>query len=414
MLAVYPIVGFFNHVFICLNPVRVLHVYKTYLPENFTGVPRVIWEISEYLATKNVKSDVLCLAKAPSPVPILTGNHYTHQVRQTLEVASTGLSFSFLGKFRALLRNADVVHYHFPWPLADIAHMALRPRTPSIVTYHSDVVKQRHIFPFYRPLMHRFLRSVDHIVATSPQYASTSSVLRDYAAKTSVIQIGLGERAPTSPGLVAKWHEQVGADFFLFVGAPRYYKGLPFLIEAARASGLPVVIAGDKDPPWDFGRPIPKNVRVIGRVTDADREALLSLCRAFILPSHMRSEAFGVVLLESARASKPMISCEIGTGTSFVNVNAETGITVVPSDEAALANAMSLLARDPELATRLGRQARVRFESLFCAETMGEAYLSLYRSLIDKRAIAAQRKSLATNAGMPISSHETCACEADQ
>ena len=388
-----------------LPALRVLHVYKTYLPENFTGIPRVIWEISEYLASNGVTSDVLCLAKAPSHGPVKTGSHYTHQVRQTLEIASSGLSLSVLGKFRSLLRSADVVHYHFPWPLADLMHMTMRPKKPSIVTYHSDVVNQRYLLPLYRPLMNRFLRSVDHIVATSPQYASTSSVLRGYPEKTTVIQIGLGERQAPPASLLAKWRERVGADFFLFVGAPRYYKGLPFLMEAARISGLPVVIAGDREPPWKLIA-IPKNVQVIGRVADADREALLSLCRAFVFPSHLRSEAFGVALLEAARASKPMISCEIGTGTSYVNANAETGIIVAPSDGAALADAMSTLARDPELAARLGRRGRIRFESLFRAERMGEAYLTLYRSLREKRASCVRCEPLPIEPKKQF--HDTC------
>jgi len=367
------------------TPVRVLHVYKAYLPENFTGVPRVIWEISECLASKGVKSDVLCLARAPSRHPVKTGSHFTHQVRQMLEIASTGLSFSVLGKFSSLLRSADVVHYHFPWPLADLMHVAIRPEIPSLVTYHSDVVNQRYLLHLYRPLMHRFLRSVDHVVATSPQYVSTSSVLQAYAEKASVIPIGLREREEPPFSLVTKWRELVGKDFFLFVGAPRYYKGVPFLLDAASASGLPVVLIGDGELPWKFRRSIPGNVKVIGRVSDADREALLSLCRAFVLPSHLRSEAFGVALLEAARASRAMISCEIGTGTSYVNVNGETGLIVAPRDADGLAKAMSSLACDPDLAARLGRQARIRFESLFRAEKMGEAYLKIYRMLRGRR-----------------------------
>ncbi len=152
--------------------------------------------------------------------------------------------------------------------------------------------------------------------------------------------------------------------------------------------------------------PIPKNVQVIGRVADADREALLSLCRAFVFPSHLRSEAFGVALLEAARASKPMISCEIGTGTSYVNANAETGIIVAPSDGAALADAMSTLARDPELAARLGRRGRIRFESLFRAERMGEAYLTLYRSLREKRASCVRCEPLPIEPKKQF--HDTC------
>ncbi|WP_225246636.1 MULTISPECIES: glycosyltransferase [Rhizobium/Agrobacterium group] len=53
-----------------------------------------------------------------------------------------------------------------------------------------------------------------------------------------------------------------------------------------------------------------------------------------------RSEAFGLALVEAARAGKPMISCEIGTGTSFVNKHGETAYTIPPNDVASLSDAM--------------------------------------------------------------------------
>lgn len=358
---------------------RILHVYKTYLPDNCTGVPRVIYEIAEQLQGSGVDTQVLCLSDTPGDRPILTGSHITHQAKQDLFIASTGLSLSVFSRFNALIKDVDLIHYHFPWPVADLLHLTATRKAPTIVTYHSDVVKQRVLGWLYKPLQQRFLNSVDRIVATSPQYASTSIALRKFAHKTTVIPIGVADRVPPDASLIRSWRDRVGEDFFLFVGALRYYKGLPFLMEAARICGLPVVVVGGGESRLTD---VPPNVVFVGAVSDEDKEALLSLSRALVLPSHLRSEAFGIALIEAARAGKPMISCEIGTGTTFVNIHEETGLVAPPAHPAALAEAMRRLGVAPELAYQMGEMARRRYEQLFTAREMAQAYKALYEEVV--------------------------------
>ena len=95
-------------------------------------------------------------------------------------------------------------------------------------------------------------------------------------------------------------------------------------------------------------------------------------------------EPFGPSDTGLAWATRPSISSEIGTGTSFVNFNGETGIVTPPEDVAALAEAMRTLAAQPEQAEALGRAARQRYETLFRAEAMAEAYLEVYRELLGR------------------------------
>lgn len=304
-----------------------------------------------------------------------------HHAKQDLYIASTGLSLSLFKKFAELADQCDVIHYHFPWPMMDLAHFVVRSPRPSVVTYHSDVVKQARLLRLYKPLMYKFLSSVDRIVATSPDYLSTSLVLQQFRDKTSVIPIGIASHRPlVREETRTMWQQRLGKDFFLFVGAGRYYKGLDFLLLAARQTGLPVVIAGAELREIPAAQGIP-NVSVVGRVDDEAKEALLDLSAALILPSHQRSEAFGVVLAEAARAGRPMITCDIGTGTSYVNLNGLTGIVARPADPRALAEAMLKLAAQAPLRLQMGKSALARFEDLFTAKAMGAAYARLYQEV---------------------------------
>lgn len=352
-----------------------LHVYQVYLPEDFTGIPRVIWEMCEGMAKYGVESEVLCLAKNSPPMRLKIDGHIVHQVRTDFRVASTSFSFSIFKMFRELISRFDVVHYHFPWPPGDLLFLLAGRAKPSIVSYHSDIVKQRLLKKLYSPIQKLFLGNVDAIVAASPNYLASSPVLAKYRNKVSVIPYGLAERILPSEDLMSYWKEKVGEGFFLFVGSQRYYKGLQFLLQAARINGLPVVLAGAR---LSENLDLPENVINLGQVSDADREALLELCLAFVFPSHLRSEAFGVALLEAARAGRPMISCEIGTGTTFVNQANETGIVVPPRDPLAVAEAMLKITLDTKLSRRLGKAARHRYETLFRSEIMSESYIGLY------------------------------------
>lgn len=118
-----------------------------------------------------------------------------------------------------------------------------------------------------------------------------------------------------------------------------------------------------------------------GQVSEAEKHALLGACTALCLSSHLRSEAYGMVLLEAAMHARPMVSCDIGTGTSFINADGQTGFVVPPEDPAALAQALNRLLDDPQRAHAMGQQARRRYETHFTGDIMASAYLDLYRSV---------------------------------
>jgi glycosyltransferase involved in cell wall biosynthesis len=369
---------------------RVLHFYKSYYPDSFGGAETVINDVARSTAHHGVESEVLSLSRAPAQNTILIDGHWARKAHLDFEFASTGFSLSALTEFSRLASGFDIIHYHFPWPLMDVAHFLARIGKPTVVTYHSDIVRQRRLLALYKPLMYRFLDDVSHIVATSPNYLQSSSVLQRYRQKVSVIPICVRPISTASISAAATngWRQRLGERFFLFLGALRYYKGLPFLVDAAERTGYPVAIAGTGEMSSYLAQEVRRrgitNVHLLGEQSQADKSGLLNACYAFVFPSHLRSEAFGVALLEAAEFGRALISCEIGTGTSYVNVDGETGRVVPPSDPQALAAAMTHLWENREAAAHMGRRARQRYHALFTVESAGAAYASLYRRLLGK------------------------------
>lgn len=370
---------------------KVLHFYKTFFGETRGGVEKVIDQISLSTAALGVNSEVLCLTPAKKESLTEMNGYKVHCVPQLFEVASTPFSISVFHRFRELARQADIIHYHFPYPFADILHFASRIEKPTILTYHSDIIKQKVLLKLYRPLKRLFLQDIGHIVATSPNYLETSEALGIFKEKTSVIPIGLDKNAYPSPpnDNLDYWRQRFGKKFFLFVGVFRYYKGLHILIEAASTLDCQIVIVGAGPIEKELKEQVVKlginNIHFIGPLPEEDKIALLQLCYAVVFPSHLRSEAFGVSLLEGAMFGKPMISCEIGTGTTYININKETGIVVPPADPLALRFALQFLLDRIDIALEMGVQAEKRYWTHFTAEKMAKSYLGVYKDLLTKR-----------------------------
>lgn len=366
---------------------KVLHVYRTYFPEPPGGLQEVIKQICHGTRCHGVQSRIFTVARDARPAVLKRSEADVFRFPVHLEIASTGMSATAFAGFRELASWADVINYHFPWPFADILQMVSRSSTPAIATYHSDIVRQKGLALCYRPLMYNFLGRMQRIIATSPNYANSSAVLKRFESKLETIPIGIAEDtypAATDDQLNAVT-QAVGQDYFLFVGVLRYYKGLDILLDAVAGTALRLVIAGEGPEGAHISKTIEqrglRHVVMLGRVSDEEKVALIAMAKAVVLSSHLRSEAFGVSLLEGAMHGKPLISCEIGTGTSYVNRHGESGLVVGPGDAVALREAMQRLDGDAELVSSLGRGARHRYVRLFRGATMAERYARLYRTL---------------------------------
>lgn len=368
---------------------KVLHFYRTYFPDTQGGLEEAIRQICLSSQSYGVESRILTLSQNPDPQVVHYPEADVFRAKLDLDIASCSMGVEAFSMFRALENWADIVHFHFPWPFADVVQLlAGSPAKPRIVTYHSDIVRQRWLEKLYRPVMHKFLQGMTRIIATSPNYVESSVILQQYIEKVEIIPIGLDEATypPLNQCIVKDVESKYGNNFVLFIGVLREYKGLHVLLEAMKGVSCPLVIAGKGPLAPQLSTQAKKlgltNVHYAGYVSDEVKIALLHCCKALVLPSHLRSEAFGVSLLEGAMMAKPLISAEIGTGTSYVNEDGVTGLVCEPSDPSSLREAIVRVISDNVFADRMGAGARLQFEKLFTADGMGAAYTRIYDSAL--------------------------------
>lgn len=372
---------------------HVLHVTQTYYPDSRGGIEEIIRQIAINNKSLGIETRVFTLSNKPMPTCIEIDGIKIYRAPLNAKIASCGMSIKAFGLFKELVEWAQIINYHFPWPFMDILNLFINNNTKMVVTYHSDIVRQKRLFYLYKPLMKHFLKKANVIVATSDNYSKSSVILKKYKKKVKVVPLSISKESypiPTKKDLT-KIKDLVGQDFFLFIGALRKYKGLNFLLGALKNTEIKCVIAGSGPEMLRLKGLVKSlsltNIVFLGRVSDSEKVSLIRLCRAVVLPSNLRSEAFGVVLLEGAMYKKPLISTEINTGTSYVNINEETGLVVPAGDADSLRESMLLLNSDKSLSKKMGQAAHQRYLKLFKGSLMSQQYAEIYTTLLKSNAV---------------------------
>jgi glycosyltransferase involved in cell wall biosynthesis len=366
--------------------VKILHVYKDY-PPVVGGIEGHLRSLAvEQSHCENLDVDVLVTNRGYRTVREFDEGVRVTKAGRQLEVARTPLSWQLVGEMASAF--PDITHLHMPYPMGELAQLLVGRSRRLVVTYHSDVVRQRRLLPLYGPVLRRVLGRADRIITTSRRYADSSPFLAPFREKCVVVPLGIDPARFQSPdaqavaAVKAKWP----GPLVLFVGTFRYYKGLPYLVEAAQWIRGTVLLVGDGPVRAAIGQHVeymgPQHkVCFAGTVSDKLLPAYYAAADVFVLPSSERSEAFGIVQLEAMASARPVVSTELGTGTSYVNVHGETGLVVPARDARSLAGAVNSLLADPALRTRYGAAGRERVAQEFTKQCMVERVAALYRSL---------------------------------
>jgi rhamnosyl/mannosyltransferase len=149
---------------------RVLQVNKSYYP-HIGGIESLVRTYARELQKReDIEMQVLvCQEKGKTVQEIIEGVPVT-RAGSMGTYFSCPLSFSFFRLFRKMAKQVDVILFHMPFPLGDLACLLSGYQGSVVLAWHSDVVKQKKLLLLYRPILKRFLRRSDCILtATQPK-----------------------------------------------------------------------------------------------------------------------------------------------------------------------------------------------------------------------------------------------------
>ena len=360
---------------------------------NFGGLERYVFELARSLVGDVHYTNIVADRGAAPDIP-LAGE--TIRARPLFHVGGTPVCPSMLGYARRAHERApfDIVHLQFPAdPMAHWATMAMPRSVKRVISWHSDIVRQRGLLTLYRPFLNRLLRSVDAVIGATPAHFSSSEQLAPIKHRPElfhVVPYGFDlERFRTRPPLADELRRRHEARLLVFaLGRHVYYKGFEFLIRAlADVPGAKLILGGEGPLTPELRRTaadagVGDRVAFVGRIPEADLVAYYHACDVFCLPSVEPAEAFGIVQIEAMAAARPVVCCELDNGVTWVNRDRVTGLVVPPADASALARALASLAADPALRESLGRAGRERALSEFTTAAMSRATLAVYRQVL--------------------------------
>lgn len=292
--------------------------------------------------------------------------------------------------------DADILHMQVPNPTMILALLRARPNKPVVVSYQSDVVRQKFRAWLFHPLERLAYRQVRAILSASPTYPGGSSFLRRYRDRVQVLPMGIDLEPYLNPSaehraqaLAIRARHAVDGPLWLACGRQVYYKGFLNAIRAlTRVPGRLVLIGDGPDRPA-----LEAEVERLGlrdrAVFQGNLPHYLDLvpfylaADAFWFPSNARSEAFGLVQVEAMASGCPVINTNIPhSGVAWVSPHEESGLTIPIDDPIALADAANRLLSEPGLRDRLAAAARTRAIREFDHRVMAERSLALYRRIL--------------------------------
>lgn len=299
----------------------------------------------------------------------------------------------------------DVIHIHMPnlsafWLLFN----SKAKRIPWVVHWHADVLGSeptrliKSLYPFYRILERALLKRADKIICTSPNYLDSSLPLAEFKKKCLVIPLGLpqiGQQKPLGNNKAVEYVETSSSQLkILVVGRLSYYKGHLILLRALKqlqSNGVlfQLNIVGQGELLTTIQKEIQllalKNVKLVGRVSSTQLDDLFEWCDFLCLPSIERTEAFGLVILEAARKSKPaLVTAVEGSGMSWVVKNESTGWVVKPNCVDSLSEKLQSIYRKREFCEHYGGAAYLSFLERFSISEVSQKINDVYEQVVPK------------------------------
>ncbi|HAZ11909.1 MAG: hypothetical protein A2X86_07340 [Bdellovibrionales bacterium GWA2_49_15] len=370
---------------------KILQIGKFYFPYR-GGIESVTQSLSEGLANAGMDVTVMCsMEKRWSSMTREIEGVKVVKVPQLGVIASQPFTPTWPDVYKDLAQEADLIHIHCPNPLAELSFLLAPKHCPVVITYHSDVIRQKWLLPFYYPLQKMFLRAVDRIIVPTVNHIRYGAGLKDLQDKCTLIPFGLDPASMEKnivSNVIGKELQSKYGPYALFLGRLVSYKGLDFLIEAMRDVKHNLIIAGDglersRLEALVAQHQLQDRIHFFGSVENQELfRALYHSCQMVVLPSVTPAENFGMIQLEAMCASKPVITTDLKSGVPVVGEPGRTNLIVPPRNSELLGEALNYLFNNPIEAKRMGAMGRQRFENMYTMDKMIQGHINLYSELI--------------------------------
>ena len=366
---------------------KVLHIGK-YYPPYPGGIETYCKIICEGLVTKGIEVDIVVANNINNFSEEVINNVKVYRLPRRGVLSSIPVAPNMIFFLRKLVKNNnyDMIHLHFPNPMGEIAYLFTGYRGKLIITYHTDASMRNKLKLLYVPIINKVLKSAHYIIVTSENYLKKLSIPDRLRNKCKIVPIPVSPHflSESDTGEIAQIKAKYG-DFVLFIGNLSSYKGPEYLIGAMKNINCNLVIAGIGSENLNLRNRVKSlnledRVSFLGRVEDSDLRNFYDACTVFCLPSVSSMETFGIVLLEAMARGKPVVSTEVGTGTSFVNLDGRTGFVVSPRSPKDLSDSINRILNDNGLREQMGINARKRVLENFTAEKVIDSIAELYES----------------------------------
>ncbi len=338
------------------------------------------------------KIDSVKIYKVNLPVRIsFTGHPEWQDSKLYTKVQGKELSVNYLSYFNSVVRavnefNPDIVHVHHLMPLSWIARfIKLSYGLNFIVTVHGSELPTLEDDKRYPYFTQEAIVKAKRIVANS--FWTKEWMLRilgdEIRKQIRVIPGGVDlsnfpEEMDTE-GVEKKFNLK-GQKLVLFSGKLTKYKGVRYLIQAARNINATVGIVGDGPERKNLRNLVRelklKNVRFLGFIDNDDLIKLYYRADICVVPS-IWDEPLGLVVLEAMATKTPVVVTRKG-GLPLAVKDGVNGLFIRPRNSKEIVEKVNILLSDDKLRKRMGEKARRTILERFTWEKVARKYESIY------------------------------------
>ena len=369
---------------------KILQIGKFYPIEG--GVDKVMIDLTKGLSERGVACDMLCAANGVPQTVRLNDYGRVIATKTIVQLAATMISPAMIWKLRRIASDYDVIHIHHPDPMACLALFCSGYKGKVILHWHSDILKQKILLQFYKPLQNWLKKRADKIVGTTPVYVAQSKALADCQDKVGYIPIGVQDVSLDRSQPHAIRRQYAGKKIVYTLGRLVGYKGYKYLVDAAKyLTDDYVILIGGRGPLMEELQKqievsgVEDKVKLLGYIRNEDFASYYQACDVFCLSSIWKTEAFAIVQVEAMSCGKPVVATEIPeSGVPWVNKHAYSGLNVPIEDGRALADAILKITSDEGVYQGYSERSRKHYEDNFTYDKMIDRCLSLYKEVLGK------------------------------